>query len=45
VLIFSANATPSICAYPDSDKLGTRGDPADNLNFLRHDAVDYWDGE
>jgi uncharacterized cupin superfamily protein len=46
VLIFSANAQPSISVYPDSDKLGTRtGEPADWLNFRRRDAVDYWDGE
>ncbi len=47
VIIFSANAAPSIAVYPDSDKLGAR--PAfageDNLNFRRADAVDYWDGE
>jgi uncharacterized cupin superfamily protein len=45
VLIFSANAQHSVVAYPDSDKLGTRGDRADAHNFRRADAVDYWYGE
>jgi uncharacterized cupin superfamily protein len=46
VLIISANRTPSISVYPDSDKLGTRPpDREDRLNFRRADAVDYWDGE
>ena len=46
VLILSANRSPSISVYPDSDKLGTRPDQAeDYLNFRRGDAVDYWDGE
>lgn len=46
VLILSANRTPSISVYPDSDKLGARpGNDADRLNFRRGDAVDYWDGE
>jgi uncharacterized cupin superfamily protein len=48
VLILSANAQPSIAVYPDSDKLGSRpGKHAeeDTLNFLRADAVDYWEGE
>jgi uncharacterized cupin superfamily protein len=46
VLILSANRTPSISVYPDSDKLGARpGSDDDNLNFRRADAVDYWEGE
>jgi uncharacterized cupin superfamily protein len=46
VLILSANRSPSISVYPDSDKLGTRpGRDDDRLNFRRRDAVDYWDGE
>jgi uncharacterized cupin superfamily protein len=46
VLILSANHSPSIAVYPDSDKLGSRPDErADRLNFRRSDAVDYWDGE
>ena len=46
VLILSANQVPSIAEYPDSDKVGTRpADPSDRLNFLRSDAVDYWEGE
>jgi len=46
ILMLSANRSPSISVYPDSDKVGTRpagGD--DRLNFRRADAVDYWDGE
>ena len=46
VLLLSANRTPSISVYPDSDKLGSRpGGDEDNLNFRRGDAVDYWEGE
>jgi len=47
VLILSANRSPSIAVYPDSDKLGTRpgDDQPDSLNFRRQDAVDYWEGE
>jgi uncharacterized cupin superfamily protein len=46
VMIFSANRSPSISAYPESDKLGTRpADDSDRLNFRRADAVDYWEGE
>jgi hypothetical protein len=47
VLILSANRSPSISVYPDSDKIGTRpGVPGDDwLNLPRSAAVDYWDGE
>jgi uncharacterized cupin superfamily protein len=46
VLMLSANRSPSISVYPDSQKLGTRPDhDQDRLNFRRSDAVDYWDGE
>ena len=45
VLVLSANRSPSISVYPDSDKLGTRPGGDDHLNFRRSDAVDYWDGE
>jgi uncharacterized cupin superfamily protein len=46
VMILSANRSPSISAYPESDKLGTRpGQERDRLNFRRADAVDYWEGE
>lgn len=48
MMMLSANREPSISAYPDSDKLGSRpsGDPEpDRLNFRRSDAVDYWQGE
>jgi hypothetical protein len=44
--MLSANRSPSIAVYPDSDKLGTRpGGGDDRLDFRRADAVDYWDGE
>ncbi|HEY3185552.1 MAG TPA: cupin domain-containing protein [Gaiellaceae bacterium] len=48
VLILSANRSPSIAVYPDSDKVGTRpgrGSAGDRLDFRRGDAVDYWEGE
>lgn len=46
VAIFSTRVTPSIAVYPDSGKIGVRpGVPEDTLNFLRGDAVDYWEGE
>jgi uncharacterized cupin superfamily protein len=46
VMLISANHSPSISAYPDSGKLGTRpADDLDRLNFRRADAVDYWEGE
>lgn len=46
VMIVSANRVPSISAYPDSGKLGTRpADDRDRLSFRRTDAVDYWEGE
>jgi uncharacterized cupin superfamily protein len=49
VLILSANRTPSIAVYPDSDKIGLRPGPEagrrDNVDFRRQDAVDYWEGE
>jgi uncharacterized cupin superfamily protein len=46
VMIVSANASPSISVYPESDKLGTRpADVADRLNFRRADAIGYWEGE
>jgi uncharacterized cupin superfamily protein len=46
VMIVSANASPSISVYPESDKLGTRPpDNNDRLNFRRADAIDYWEGE
>ena len=46
VLMLSTLRTPSISMYPDSDKIGARpGVPDDTLNFLRGDAVDYWEGE
>jgi uncharacterized cupin superfamily protein len=52
VAIFSVGGwpNPSICVYPDSDKVGSRpGDTGvpglDNLDFPREAAVDYWFGE
>jgi uncharacterized cupin superfamily protein len=46
VMMLSANQVPSISAYPDSGKIGTRpADARDRLNFRRADAVDYWEGE
>ena len=47
VLILSANRSPSISVYPDSDKIGTRpGVPGDDwLNLPRAASVDYWEGE
>ena len=46
VLILSSLVVPSIVVYPDSGKVGVRpGGPEDTLNFLRSDAVDYWEGE
>jgi uncharacterized cupin superfamily protein len=48
VLMLSTLIYPEVPVYPDSDKIGTRpveigGD--DRLNFIRKDAVDYWEGE
>jgi uncharacterized cupin superfamily protein len=46
ILLLSANNGTSVAVYPDSDKVGTRpSDAGDRLNFRRHDAVGYWDGE
>jgi uncharacterized cupin superfamily protein len=46
VLMLSANRSPSIAVYPDSDKVGTRpAEDLDRLDFRRSDAVDYWEGE
>jgi uncharacterized cupin superfamily protein len=47
VLMISNLFYPSICVYPDSDKVGTRPalESEDRLNFPRSAAVDYWEGE
>ena len=46
VVIFSGGARPSVSVYPDSDKVGIRASGDEEaLNFLRRDAVDYWEGE
>ncbi len=48
VLMLSTLIYPEVPVYPDSNKIGTRpvevgGD--DRLNFIRADAVDYFEGE
>jgi uncharacterized cupin superfamily protein len=46
LLLLSHGGPPSVSAYPDSGKVGTRpGFDPDRLNFRRSDAVDYWEGE
>ncbi len=48
VLMLSTLIYPEVPVYPDSDKIGTRPVEAggdDRLNFIRADAVDYWEGE
>ncbi len=50
VLILSDEVWPAVVVYPDSDKIGARPGPwgthdADRLNFLRKDALGYWEGE
>ncbi len=50
LLILSDEVWPAVVVYPDSDKVGARPGPwgthdADRLNFLRKDAVGYWEGE
>jgi len=46
IVIFSTGERPSISVYPDSDKIGVRAmEDEEALNFLRGDAVDYWEGE
>jgi uncharacterized cupin superfamily protein len=52
IVMFSVGGwpEPSVCVYPDSDKVGTRpgetGVPGlDTLDFPREAAVDYWYGE
>jgi uncharacterized cupin superfamily protein len=46
VAVFSTLVTPAISVYPDSGKVGVRpGVPEDTFNFVRGDAVDYWEGE
>ncbi len=50
VLVLSAERWPAVVVYPDSDKVGARPGPwgvhdTDRLNFLRKDAVGYWEGE
>jgi uncharacterized cupin superfamily protein len=48
VLMLSTLIYPEVPVYPESDKVGTRPREAggdDRLNFVRKDAVDYWEGE
>lgn len=46
IVLFSTRARPSISVYPDSDKVGVRGEGAEeHLDFRRGDSVDYWEGE
>jgi uncharacterized cupin superfamily protein len=48
VLMLSTLFYPEVPVYPDSDKIGTRPvafGGEDRLNFIRRDAVDYWEGE
>ena len=46
IVLFSTGGRPSISVYPDSDKVGVRGEgDEEHLDFRRGDGVDYWDGE
>ena len=46
VLMLSTLRSPDIVRYVDSDKIGVRPDAKeDRLNFLRPQAVGYWEGE
>jgi uncharacterized cupin superfamily protein len=46
VLMFSPSTTPSVCVYPDSDKLAVRAGPDDDFMFHRADGhVGYYEGE
>jgi uncharacterized cupin superfamily protein len=46
VMMFSSSTTPSVCVYPDSDKLAVWAGPNDDFMFHRKDAgVGYYEGE
>ncbi len=49
VLMFSADADPSVCVYPDSDKLAVFTKSGEDEVFVRRSApsshLDYFDGE
>lgn len=46
VMMFSPRAAPSICVYPDSDKVNLWASQEDDWTFRRADAhIDYYDGE
>lgn len=46
-LCFSTMRDPEVLVYPDSDKIGVRGEAsgAPNKNLRADAEVDYWDGE
>jgi uncharacterized cupin superfamily protein len=47
LMLFSSAREPSVCVYPDSDKIGVwPGNDADSVILKRRDgAVPYWEGE
>ena len=51
VLMVSEMNGPDVVVYPDSGKVGARGDPPGRrvgglrVSFLERDGVDYWEGE
>lgn len=46
VMMFSPRAAPSVCVYPDSDKVNLWAGPEDDWTFRRAEAhLDYYDGE
>jgi uncharacterized cupin superfamily protein len=47
VVMFSAATLPSVCVYPDSDKVGVdTGNPQDDWRFRGAEGhLDYYDGE
>jgi uncharacterized cupin superfamily protein len=46
-LCFSTMREPEVLVYPDSDKIGVRGEApgAPNKNLRADAEVDYWEGE
>jgi len=46
MVMFSAAVAPSVCVYPDSDKINVWAGPRDDWTFRRAEAnVDYFEGE
>ncbi len=45
VLLLSEKNLPDVVEYPDSGKVGARTATQPGENFLRTDAVGYWEGE